>query len=169
MKQENGRKTTFAAPSPKGEPMRQIVTAALAAILFLALGAVIAAKAEVIASCGPLVGHSYFYPDKLRKDSGWSDGSLKTTTIFVKSGDKLDLIIKGKELLGEGTWTRSASDYGAPVVLVGGARKEVLHILVAWGQDTELYSLDLKRKMLALVSHKAGLLDVTHAMVGKCE
>ena len=151
--------------------MRQIVTAALAAILFLALGAVIAAKAEVIASCGPLAGYSYFYPDKLQKDSGWKGGptnSTNSTSVFVRSDDKLDLIIKGKDLTGK-SWTRSASDYGVPVLMVGGKPGEILHIVVPWGPHTELYSLDLNRKMLALVSHKAGLVDVTHAMVGKCE
>ena len=148
--------------------MRQIVTAALAAILFLALGAVIAAKAEVIASCGPLAGHSYFYPHELAKKSGWTEESVNSTTIFVRSGGKLDLIIKSKDLSGK-TWTRSASDYDAPVLMVGGKPGEILHIVVPWGPHTELYSLDLNRKMLALVSHKAGLVDVTHAMVGKCE
>ncbi len=130
--------------------------------------ATLPSHAEVIASCGPLAGHSYFYPHELSKEFGWKEGPLNATTIFTKSGDKLDMIIKSKELFGEGDWTRSASDYGAPVYEVGG-RGEITHILVLWGTVTELYSLDMKRKMLALVSHKTGLVDVTHAMVGKCE
>ncbi|MCY4551067.1 MAG: hypothetical protein OXC28_22170 [Defluviicoccus sp.] len=143
--------------------MRTIIAAAVAVLLAGPAGA------EIIASCGPLAGHSYFYPHEFSKEPGWRDGSIKTTTIFVKSGDKLDLIIKGKNLLGEGTWTRSASDYGAPVVQVGGKAGEIMHILVAWGPDTELYSLDLKRKMVGLVAHKTSVADLTRAMVGRCE
>ena len=127
------------------------------------------ARAKVIASCGPLTGYSYFFPHELRKESGWQDGRVGSINVFVKSGDKLDLIITGKSVSGEGTWTRSASDYGAPVLNVGGKPGEIMHILVAWGPATEIYSLDLKGKTLALTSHKTGLLHLMHAMVGPCE
>ena len=123
-------------------------------------------RAEVIASCGPLSGYSYFFEDELSDTWGWEEGPVNSITIFTRSGDELDVIIR-HELGGE-DWTRSASDYGAPVLMVGGTG-EIMHILVAWGLVTELYSLDMKRKTLALVSHKTGLIDVTHAMVGECE
>ena len=149
--------------------MRHVMTAGLVAILFLALGAVIAAKAEVIASCGPLAGHSYWFANKFRTESEWRDERLDVSMVFIRSGDKLDLILTGEKLVGKGTWTRSASDYGVPVVLVGGKPGEIMHILVAWGPDTALYSLDLKRKMLALAIHKTSAVDLMRAMVGKCE
>ena len=148
--------------------MREIVTAALAAILFLALGALHAVKAEVIASCGPLAGYKYF-ASAARGEPGWVEDRVSAINVFIRSEEKLDLIITGKGLTTGTTWTRSASDYGAPVVNVGGVAGEVMHIVVAWGAHTELYALDLKRKTLAVAGHKTGLLSGTLAMVGPCE
>lgn len=85
----------------------------------------------------------------------------------MKSGDALDVIIKGKDLKGE-NWTGSASDYRAlafEVNRVGNMR----HILVVWANATELYLLDMDRKVFSLVSQKSGLVPGMHAWVGKCE
>ena len=45
----------------------------------------------------------------------------------------------------------------------------IRHILILWGPVTELYALDTEKKNLSLVSQKSGLVEVTHAFVGKCE
>ena len=45
----------------------------------------------------------------------------------------------------------------------------IRHILILWGPVTELYALDTEKKILSLVSQKSGLVEVTHAFVGKCE
>ena len=76
--------------------MRRITAAAVVAVALAGL-----AGAEVIASCGPLAGHSYFYLHELAKKSGWTEGSVNATNVFVRSGGKLDLIIKSKDLSGK--------------------------------------------------------------------
>ena len=127
----------------------------------------ISANAAVIASCGPMEGYSYFYGNELAGNApGWEQGSLKTTTIFLGT-DKVEEVILKSELGGE-DWTRSASDYGAPVVEVT-RQGSIRHILILWGPVTELYALDTEKKILSLVSQKSGLVEVTHAFVGKCE
>ena len=122
--------------------------------------------AEIIASCGPSAGYSYFYEADLHDAEGWEEARITGTTIFTRSGDDLDVIIQST--VNDENWTRSASDYGAPVAVVNEAG-DALHIIVIWDSATELYALDLKRKMFSVVSHKAGIIDVTHAMVGPCE
>ena len=144
--------------------MRSIIAAA--AVTAALAGPV---RGEVIASCGPLAGHAYYHPDSAMKESGWQDSQVGSISVFTKSGDKLDLIITGKSMTGDGTWTRSASDHGAPVLHVGGTPGQVMHLLVAWGPVTELYSLDLKGKTLALASLKTGMFHSVQAMVGSCE
>ncbi len=145
--------------------MRKIIAAAGLAVMLAG-----PAGAKVIASCGPLAGHGYYFPLPWTKpgELGWEEEQLNSTSVLVKSGETLDLIITGRKPGGGGTWTRSASDYGAPVVKVGGS-KDIWHVLVAWGPDTELYSFDLKRKQLALTAHKTGLLDLARVLVGPCE
>ena len=128
--------------------------------------AALPAQAEILASCGSLAGHIYFfeYGDLAAE---WTEGEIKGTTIFVQSGDRLDVIIKGKDLKGD-SWTRSASDYGAPVTEVNRVGN-VRHILVVWDDATELYLLDTDRKIFSLVSQKSGLVPGMHAYVGECE
>ena len=46
---------------------------------------------------------------------------------------------------------------------------DALHIIVIWEFATELYALDVTRNTFSLISHKAGIIDVTHALVGPCE
>ena len=127
----------------------------------------ISANAAVIASCGPMGGYSYFYRSELAGNAaGWEQGSVKTTTIFLGTDKVEEVVLKSK--LGGEDWTRSASDYGAKVVEVT-REGSIRHILILWGPATELYALDTEKKTLSLVSHKFGLVEVTHAFVGKCE
>ena len=128
----------------------------------------ISANAAVIASCGPMEGYSYFYPSGLAGNApGWKQRSAKVTTIFLGTDKVEEVVMKGK--LGGKDWTRSASDYGAPVFEVT-RQGSIRHILILWGPDTELYALDTEKKILSLVAHKsAGALKLTHAFVGKCE
>lgn len=138
----------------------------IALILCFWLAIVLSSHAKIIASCGPLAGYSYFYEDDLHDSEGWEEAKITGTTIFTRSGDDLDVIIQSS--VGDENWTRSASDEGAPIAVVN-APGEVLHIIVIWDFATELYALDLKRKTFSLISHKAGIIDVTHALVGPCE
>ena len=112
-------------------------------------------------------GYSYFFGDELLEvHPKWDQGALSATMIFLGTDKVEEVILKSK--LGEEEWTRSASDYGAPVIEVtriGSTR----HILVLWGPATELYALDTEKKILSLVSQKSGLVKVMHAFVGKCE
>lgn len=112
-------------------------------------------------------GYSYFFEDELAgNEPGWERASLDTTTIFLGT-DKIEEVVLKSKLSGE-DWTRSASDYGAPVIEV--AREgSIRHVLILWGPVTELYALDTEKKTLSLVSQKSGLVKVTHAFVGKCE
>ena len=127
----------------------------------------IPANAAVIASCGPMEGYSYFHRDELTGGApGWRQGSLETTTVFLGS-DKVEEVVLKSKLSGE-DWTRSASDYGAPVIEVT-RQGAIRHILVLWGPVTELYALDTEKKTLSLVSQKSGVVKVTHAFVGTCE
>ena len=130
--------------------------------LFLALPA----RSEVIASCGPLSGYSHYFENDFSDTAGWDEGAILGTTVFTKSGTDLDVIISHP--LGEENWTRSASDYGAPVIEVN-AGDGFRHIIVVWLDSTEFYALDMKRKTVTLLSHKTGLVDVAHALVGECE
>ena len=130
-------------------------------------GSVISASAEVIASCGSMDGYSYFFGGELAdNEPGWVRDSLDTTTIFL-GADKVEEVVLKSRLSGE-DWTRSASDYGAPVIEVT-RDGSIRHVLILWGPVTELYALDTEKKSLSLVSHKSGLIRVTHAYVGKCE
>ena len=130
-------------------------------------GSGISASAGVIASCGPMDGYSYFFGSELAGDEpGWERGSLDTTTIFLGT-DKVEEVVLKSRLSGE-DWTRSASDYGAPVIEVTRIGS-IRHVLILWGPATELYALDTEKKSLSLVSQKSGLTRVTHAYVGKCE
>ena len=129
--------------------------------------AALPAQAEILASCGPLAGHSYFFKGGLSERAEWKMGAINSTIIFIQSGDLLDVVIKSKDLEGE-NWTRSASDYGAPVIEVNRVG-ETRHILVIWDGITELYLLDTKAKTVSLVSQKSGLIPGTHAHVGECE
>ena len=126
----------------------------------------IPARSEIIAPCGPLSGYSHFFKNDFVDSAEWKEGDILGTIIFTESGTKLDIIIS-HELGGEG-WTRSASDYGAPVVEVN-AGEGFRHILVKWVGSTELYALDTEKKTVTLLSHKTGLVDVAHALVGECE
>ena len=127
----------------------------------------ISANAAVIASCGPMEGYSYFYRNELAGNApGWKQGSLKVTTIFLGT-DKIEEVVLKSKLAGD-DWTRSASDYGAPVIEVT-RQGSIRHVLILWGPVTELYALDTEKKILSLVSQKSGLVKVTHAFVGKCE
>ena len=130
------------------------------------LSIVLPTHAEIIASCGPLTGYSYFYKDDLHDSEGWEEARITGATIFTRSDDDLDVIIQST--VGDENWTRSASDEGAPVAVVN-APGDALHIIVIWDFATELYALDLERKTFSLISHKAGIIDVTHALVGSCE
>ena len=142
----------------------------LAAIICLTAavgGDGISAIAAVIASCGPMEGYSYYYRNELAGIApGWEQGSLKTTTIFLGTDKVEEVVLKSK--LGGEDWTRSASDYDAHVVEVT-RQGSIRHILILWGPVTELYALDTEKKILSLVSHKSGSVEVTHAFVGKCE
>ncbi len=135
-------------------------------ILGFWLACALPTHAEVIASCGALAGCSYFYEDDLHDSEGWEEAKITGTTIFTRTDDDLDVIIQST--VGDENWTRSASDEGAPVAVVN-APGDALHIIVIWDFATELYALDPKRKTLSLISHKAGIIDVTHALVGSCE
>lgn len=146
--------------------MRVLFVAALCSIAVVSQVGV-PASAAVIASCGSMKGYSYFHRDGPRdNESGWVRDSVKTTTIFLGT-DKVEEVVLKSELGGE-DWTRSASDYGAPVVEVT-RQGSIRHILVAWGPVTELYALDTEKKTVSLVSHKSGLIRLTHASVGECE
>ena len=115
-------------------------------------------------------GYSYYYhnePDWIEPPAPeWIQGPLKLTTIFLGTDKVEEVVLKGKS--GGEDWTRSASDYGAPVVEVT-RQGSIRHILIQWGLATELYALDTENKTLSLVSHKSGIVRVTHAFVGKCE
>lgn len=143
--------------------MRCPISAALVAA-FLASPA----AANVIASCGPLSGHSYFPKDEFRSEGEWAeDGISDGVTIFIGSDAVEDVIIKST--LSDEPWTRSASDYGAPVVEVY-REGAIRHVVVLWGPVTEVYKLDTENKVFSLVSQKGGgLLNSTLAMVGPCE
>ena len=145
---------------------KRMVTRLLGILGAAAMTASVSAQAEILASCGSLSGHSYFFEDG-SIDAEWTEAEIKSTFIFMKSGDALDVIIKGKDLKGE-NWTRSASDYRAPVFEVNRVGN-VCHILVVWADATELYLLDMDRKVFSLVSQKSGLVPGMHAWVGKCE
>ena len=142
----------------------------LAGVLCLAAavgGDGISANAAVIASCGPMEGYSYFHRSELAGNApGWTQDSVETTTIFLGTDKVEEVVMKSK--LGEKDWTRSASDYGAPVFEVT-RQGSIRHILILWGPDTELYALDTEKKILSLVSQKSGGFMVTNAFVGKCE
>ena len=128
----------------------------------------LAAHAAVIASCGPMEGYSYFFRNEAAgNEPGWAQGPLNSTIIFLGTDKVEDVVLKSTDMVGD-SWTRSASDYGAPVFEVNrfGA---VRHVLIVWFEATELYALDLEKKTVSLVSQKAGLIDVTHPFVGKCE
>ena len=135
-------------------------------LLVFCLACALPTHAEIIASCGPLAGYSYFYEDDLHDSEGWEEAKITGTTIFTRTDDDLDVIIQST--VGDENWTRSASDEGAPVAVVN-APGDALHIIVIWDFATELYALDPKRKTLSIISHKAGIIDVTHALVGSCE
>ena len=112
-------------------------------------------------------GYSYFYENELAGSApGWVQGSLETTTIFLGTDKVEEVVLKSK--LGEEDWTRSTSDYDALVLEVT-RQGSIRHILILWGPVTELYALDTEKKILSLVSQKSGLVEVTHAFVGKCE
>ena len=112
-------------------------------------------------------GYSYFFENELAGNQPrWERGSLDTTTIFL-GADKIEEVVLKSKLSGE-DWTRSASDYGAPVIEVT-REGSIRHVLILWGPVTELYALDTEKKTLSLVSQKSGLVRVTHAFVGKCE
>ena len=143
--------------------MRTVICVAL---FLVVVATATADQAVVIASCGPSSGYSHFYENDLGGTVGWIEGELESTSIFIGSDKVSNVIIKGK-LQGE-NWTRSASDYGAPVVEVNRVGS-IRHILVIWRDITELYFLDIAKKTFSLVSQKSGLIDVTHAFVGKCE
>ena len=146
----------------------------LAGLLGLAVvsgGHAAPANAGVIASCGSMEGYSHYHSFPLdggTSDSRWDRGSLGTTMIFLGTNRVEDVVLKGR--LGGKDWTRSASDYGAPVLEVF-QRGTVRHILILWGPHTELYALDTGKKTLSLVSQKEhpGVLKVIHAFVGTCE
>ena len=139
----------------------------VALVATLALGtSVTTGQAAVIASCGPASGYSYFYEDDLGGTAGWTDGELGSTFIFTGTDKVSEVTIKGK-LQGE-EWTRSASDYGAPVYEVNTVGP-IRHVLIIWNGITELYLLNTEKKIFSLVSQKSGFTDVTHVFVGKCE
>ena len=130
-------------------------------------GGAISASAAVIASCGPMEGYSYFFRNELANvDPQWVRDSLNTTTIFLGTDKIEEVVLKSK--LGMEDWTRSASDYGAPVVEVF-RNGSIRHVLVLWGPVTELYALDTETKILSLVSQKSAPFRATLAFVGKCE
>ena len=113
-------------------------------------------------------GYSYFFRNEAEgNEPGWVQGPLNSTIIFLGTDKVEDVVLKSKDLVGD-NWTRSASDYGAPVFEVN-RFGTVRHVLIMWFEATELYALDLEKKTISLVSQKAGLIDVTHAFVGKCE
>ena len=140
--------------------MRTVIRVAL---FLVVVATATAGQAAVIASCGPSSGYSHFYENDLGGTVGWTEGELESTIIFIGSDKVSDVIIKGK-LQGE-NWTRSASDYGAPVFEVNRVGS-IRHILVIWRDITEFYFLDIAKKTFSLVSQKSGLIDVTHAFVG---
>ena len=132
-----------------------------------ALTTAFTAQAEIIASCGPLEGYSYFLGDKsVGIEPEWVRESLPGSTIFIGNEKVEDVILKST-LKGE-PWTRSASDYDALVyeIFRDGA---VRQIMVLWGPVTEVYALDTEKKTLTLVAQKSGLIKVTRAFVGECE
>ena len=132
-----------------------------------ALATAITAQAEIIASCGPLEGYSYFPGDaSVGVEPKWVSGPLPSAIIFIGTGRVEDVILKST--LKEEDWTRSASDYGANVheIFRDGP---VRQILVLWGPVTELYALDTEKKVLTLVSQKSGFIKVSHAFAGECE
>jgi hypothetical protein len=136
-------------------------------ILGLSAAVVSPSKAAVIATCGPSEGYSYFFPDRSVNATGeWTQGPLNSVMIFIGDDKVSDVIIKGK--IGEDDWTRSASDYGAPVYEIN--REDSLrHVLIFWGPHTELYAIDTHEKVFSMVSQKSGLVRGTHIFVGKCE
>ena len=107
----------------------------------------------------PMLSHSYFLEVTVLR--------LDSTIIFLGTDTVEDVVLKSKDLVGD-NWTRSASDYGAPVFEVN-RFDTVRHVLVIWFEATELYALDLEKNSISLVSQKVGLVDVTHAFVGMCE
>ena len=146
--------------------MRPFIAAILCLTAAVGAGG-ISANAAVIASCGDMEGYSYFYRDGLAGYTpDWKQGSLKATIIFLGTDKVEEVVLSSK--LGEEDWTRSASDYGAPVIEVA-RQGSIRHILILWGPVTELYALDTEKKIIALVSHKSGIVKVTNAFVGKCE
>ena len=132
------------------------------------------AHADVIASCDLQNGYSYYFPlehfDGRVEDGHWTDGSLESTTIFVGDGNVVTDVITSSDGLADEdeTWTRSASDYGAPVYEVWREGDERV-VIVLWGPHVEVYLLDMKAKIASLASQKTGLVTVTHAFVGSCE
>lgn len=150
--------------------MRYVV-AGLLGLVLVTVGRVVPAEAGVMASCGPMEGYSHYqsFPlDGGAAKSSWDRGSLDTVMIFLGTDKVEDVVLKGQ--LNGKDWTRSASDYGAPVIEVF-QRGTVRHLLVPWGPHTELYALDTGKKTLSLVSQKEHLdvLKVVHAFVGTCE
>ena len=95
---------------------------------------------------------------------------FESTTIFVGGNNVVtDVIISSEGLANEDeTWTRSASDYGAPVYEVWQEGEKRL-VIVLWGHIVEVYLLDMGARLVSLVSQKTGLVTVTHALVGPCE
>ena len=134
-------------------------------------GRSIPANAAVIASCGPMEGYVYldrgtgFPPDP--NPPRWTEKvSLDVHITFTGSDRVEDIVLRSQES-GEG-WTRSASDYGAPVYEV--FRSEYARqVLVLWGPITEVYALDAEHNTVRLVSQKIGLVNSASAFGGACE
>lgn len=76
---------------------KRMVTRLLGILGAAAMTASVSAQAEILASCGSLSGQSYFFEDG-SIDAEWTEAEIKSTFIFMKSGDALDVIIKGKDL-----------------------------------------------------------------------
>ena len=152
--------------------MRSILTGLFKLTMtFAMVGHAASADAGIMASCGPMEGYSHYHSfpvDGSAPKARWNRGPLETVMIFLGTDKVEDVVLKGK--LNGKDWTRSASDYGAPVIEVF-QRETARHILIPWGSATELYALDTGKKTLSLVSQKdhLGVLKVVHAFVGTCE
>ena len=142
----------------------------LAGLVFLAAavgGGASSVNAAVIASCGNLDGHIYLFRHELDdNEPEWVQAGLNSTTIFLGTDKVEDVVIKG-ELIGN-SWTRSASDYGAPVYEVF-REGSIRQVVVFWGPVTEVYAFDTVTRTFSLTSQKSGIVRSTSAFVGTCE
>jgi hypothetical protein len=137
--------------------------ACIAALMLLASPVV----AKILITCGESHGYAY-YPQQnfVTKDkSGWTADKLsKGAFSLVKKGDELDILFK------DARGMNSARADGGKVSLLGVAGSNILVTVVYKNISVELYTFDLKEKVLLWTQHKYGaIINKAATYVSKCQ